>query len=82
MKAAVAVAEPCGVVTTTSTAPAARAGAVTVICVGLFTVKVAATPPKVTPVVSPSSAPDKVTSVPPMVPPVLGVTLLSTGSRA
>ena len=68
---------PAPVVTATSTVPAACAGVVAVICVTLFTVKLAAVPPNVTPVVTPvKPVPVMVTLVPPLVGPVFGLTPL------
>ena len=77
---------PPGVVTVTSTVPALPAGAVAVICVAPFTVKlVAAVPPKLTAVAPVSAVPVIVTLVPPDSGPAFGAMLaclimLETGS--
>jgi hypothetical protein len=64
---------PAGVVTATSTVPAAWAGVVAVIEVALTTVTlVAATPPMVTDVAPVKFVPVMVTAVPPTVGPVVG----------
>ena len=74
---------PPGVVTTTSTAPKACAGAVTVIEVSLLTVTpVAAVPPNVTEVAPVKLAPMIVTVVPPAAGPELGLTLVTVGAAA
>src|SRR6185312_8438916 len=72
---------PAGVVTVTSTAPAAApAGAVAVIDVSLLTVKlVAAIAPKLTAVVPRKFVPVIVTTVPPASGPLLGETLMTVG---
>ena len=70
----VAVAEPPGVVTTTSTRPAACAGVVTVICVGVSVEIDADVPPNVTVVAPPRFDPLMVTMVPPAVGPAAGDT--------
>jgi len=69
----VSVAVPAGVVTATSTAPAACTGVVAVIRVAEFTVNdVAAVPPNVTPVAPVKFVPVIVTAVPPRVVPDAG----------
>src|SRR5690606_4882314 len=71
---------PPGVVTSTSTKPAAWAGVVAVIWVGLSTVKlVAGVSPMVSAVAPVRSVPMMVTEVPPAVLPVFGVTEVSPG---
>ena len=71
---------PAGVVTVTSTVPAACAGDVAVIVVALFTVKpAAAVPPKLTAVAPVKFAPVIVTDVPPPVGPLVGLTLATAG---
>jgi hypothetical protein len=67
-------------VTTTLTAPAARAGVVAVIEV-LFTTTtlVAAAPPKLTPAPAAKPVPVMVTAVPPLVGPELGLTRVTVG---
>src|SRR5690606_3044707 len=70
---------PPGVVTATSTAPAACAGVIAVIWVALSRGKlVAAVPPNVTAVAPVGSAPVRTTLVPPVAGPVAG----ETGERA
>ena len=65
---------PPGVVTTTSTAPAACAGVVAVTVVALTTARpVAATPPMVTEVAPVKSVPVIVTAVPPALGPLVGI---------
>ena len=72
---------PPGVVTSTLTDPAERAGVVQVMVVAFTTLKtVAAVPPKVTPVAPVKLVPVSVTMVPPAVLPVAGVRLVSVGS--
>src|SRR6476660_6445319 len=64
-----------------STAPAACAGAVAVICVALFTVNVvAAVAPKLTAVAPVRLVPVMVTLVPPAVVPEVGETLVTVGA--
>ena len=71
---------PPGVVTVTSTAPAAWAGDVTVIWFAVSTVNVlAAVAPKFTAVVPVNPVPAIVTLVPPAVLPDVGVTLVTVG---
>lgn len=73
MKPAVDVASPPGVVSTTSTAPAAFAGVTAVTDVPLTTVnEVAAVPPNVTPVAPLKLLPEIVTVVPPAIGPLTG----------
>ena len=73
MKAAVLVAVPPGVVTTTSFAPAAPAGATPLIEVALFTTTlVAAMPPTFTLVAPVRLSPVILKGVPPSVDPALG----------
>ena len=77
---------PPAVVTVTSTAPAAWAGAVAVIEVALFTAKlVAAVEPKLTAVapLKPEPVPEPVivTEVPPVVVPVAGEMFETTGAK-
>ena len=82
MKPFVRLALPPGVVTATSTAPAACAGAVAVIEVALSTVKlVAAVPPKLTTVAPVKPVPVIVTDVPPAAGPPFGVTEAIVGRR-
>src|SRR5690606_38361241 len=77
------VALPPGVVTATSTAPAAWAGVTAVIWVALSTVKLAAgVPPNVTAVASVRSVPVSVTLVPPATGPVAGATAVRVGAAA
>lgn len=72
---------PPEVVTATATAPAERAGAVAVIWVELFTVKLeAAVPPNVTAVAPVKSMPVIVTVVPPFVVPLGGLRLETVGA--
>ncbi len=72
---------PSGLVTTTSTAPAARAGVVAVIDVALATVTLdAAVPPKETDAPAANPDPVSVTGVPPAVVPVAGEMLLNAGA--
>ena len=72
---------PPAVVTTTSTAPAACAGVVTVIDVAEFTVTpVAGVPPKVTDVAPVRFVPVIVTVVPPAVGPALGESPVTVGA--
>ncbi len=72
---------PAGVVTTTSTAPGAWPGVVTVIVVSSTTVTFApGVPPKVTPVAPVKPLPVMVTAVPPVSGPLAGVTEVMTGS--
>lgn len=74
---------PPGVVTETVTVPAARAGVVTLIWLGLMTVnEVAAVPPKVTEVAPVKFEPLIVTGVPPAVLPLGGLTLPIMGAWA
>jgi hypothetical protein len=68
-----------GFVTVTVTAPAACAGVVAVICVGLTTRFVAAMPPNVTAAPATKFVPVIVIPVPPTAGPVVGVTLLAVG---
>ncbi len=71
---------PDGVVTVTSTGPAAPAGLVAEIEVSLLTVElVAAVPPKLTAVAAAKLVPVMVTEVPPAVGPLLGATELTVG---
>ena len=81
VKSVFAALVPPGVVTTTLTAPAARAGVVQVIVAAFTTFKaVALVPPKVTLVAPVKFVPVSVTTVPPAVLPVFGATLVSVGS--
>ena len=80
MYPAVAVALPFGVVTTTSTAPAARAGVVTVTEVDVFPVIVAAVPPNVTEVEPVRFVPLIVTLWPPAAGPLEGETFAMEGA--
>ena len=74
---------PPGVVTTTLAVPAAWAGAVTVIEVGLFTTRlVAAVPPMVTPVAPVKLVPVMVMLVPPAIGPLVGEILVTVGAAA
>ncbi len=66
-------------VTDTSTAPAAWAGVVTVICVAELPTKAAGFPPMVTAVALPRSVPVRTTDVPPAVVPELGAIDVITG---
>ena len=71
---------PLGWVTVTSTVPAAWAGDVAVIEVGLTTVNdAAATPPKLTLVAPVKFVPLMVTLVPPALEPVFGLMLVTVG---
>ena len=70
---------PLGVVTVTSTAPAACAGEVAVIEVALTTVKLAAVPPNDTAVAPVKFVPLIVTLVPPAAGPLLGLTAVTVG---
>lgn len=79
MKPPTEVAEPSGVVTTTSTAPAVPDGLVQVICVAESTVQVAAVPSKVT-VPPVRLVPVMTTVVPPAVGPEFGTILLMVGA--
>src|SRR5207253_6117458 len=70
-----------GFVTATVTAPAACAGVVAVICVGLTTATpVAAVPPNVSVAPLTKFVPAMVTAVPPPTGPLFGVTLLTVGA--
>ena len=71
---------PPGVVTVTSTVPAAPAGLVAVTWPALSTLNEAALPPKLTSVAPVKSVPAMVTEVPPAVDPLLGETPLTTGA--
>ena len=72
---------PPGVVTDTSTTPAAREGRVAVIWVAELTVKVARFPgPKLTAVVPRRSVPVSTTEVFPAVGPWLGATVVTAGT--
>jgi hypothetical protein len=72
---------PPGVVTVTSTVPAACAGAVAVIDVSLLTVKVvAAVAPKLTALAPVKPVPVMVTLFPPAVDPLLGFTFVTAGT--
>jgi hypothetical protein len=73
---------PVKVVTVTSTVPAASAGAVAVIDVSEFTVKLAPTPPKETACAPVKLVPVIVTDVPPAVLPVFGDTAVTAGVGA
>ncbi len=74
---------PFGPVTTTSVAPGACAGVVTVMVVSSTTVKaVPGVPPKVTPVVPVNPLPVIVTGVPPVAGPLVGVSEPRTGGTA
>ena len=71
---------PPGVVTATSTVPAAWAGVIAVMVVALTTVKlVAAVPPNVTAVAPVRLVPVMVTLVPPSVVPLAGVIDVTVG---
>ena len=73
---------PVGLLTTTSTVPAASAGEKAVIEVSELTVKlVAALLPKVTAVAPVKALPVIVTDVPPAVLPLVGLTLVTDGAR-
>ena len=73
---------PTGPVTTTSTSPAAWAGAVTASLVDDWTVSaVPATPPKVTEVAPVKPVPVTVTRVPPGAEPPPGVRAVTVGGR-
>ena len=74
------VTEPDAVVATTSAAPAACAGTVTVIEVAVFEVIVAGVPPKVTELAPLRLVPVNVTDVPPAVGPLAGDTAVSVGA--
>nr|MCA1071700.1 hypothetical protein [Delftia acidovorans] len=79
--AALVVLVPPGVVTRTSTVPAAPAGAVAVMLVALLTVKPpAAVAPKVTAVAPVKFVPVRVTEVPPAVGPAVGEMEVSVGA--
>ena len=78
--AGVAALVPPGVVTMTSTVPAAWAGLVTTIWVLVLEMIVAATPPKVTLVTQSKAVPVMVTVVPPVLGPLLGETPVTTGA--
>jgi len=74
---------PPGVVTVTSTTPAAPAGEIAVTDVLLFTTTpVAAVPPKFTPVAPVRLFPVMVTEVPPAIGPELGLTEVTVGAGA
>ncbi len=76
---------PPGVVTVTSTVPALPTGEVAVICVALFTVKLAAgVPPKDTAVAPVKSGTDDVmvTLVPPPMAPEFGLRPVTTGTAS
>ena len=74
---------PPGVITATSTAPAACAGVVAVMVFALTTVKlVAATPPNVTAVAPVKLVPVIVTLVPPATGPEPWLTLVTVGAAA
>ena len=79
VKAPARVLLPPGVVTTTSTAPAARAGVVTVTEVDERVPMVAATPARVTAVVPDRFVPVRVTEVPPLVVPAVGLSEVRVG---
>ena len=82
LAAPVAVA-PDGVVTTTSTTPAARLGETAVMLVALLTVKLAAAAgPKATAVAPVKLVPVIVTVVPPVVEPLAGLRPTSVGAAA
>ena len=70
---------PDGVVTVTSTVPAACAGEVALIWLAVFTVNVAAVVPNFTAVAPVNPVPAIVTLVPPALGPELGVTLVTVG---
>src|SRR5213596_3332168 len=80
VKPAAAVAVPFAVVTTTSTAPAACAGVVTVIPVDVWAVIVEAAPPNVTVVAPQRFAPVMVTAAPPSAEPAFGLTAVMVGA--
>ena len=81
VNAASMVAEPLGVVTTTSLSPAVPAGAVAKIDVAETTTKlVAGTPPTVTLVAPVRFVPAKVSAVPPVIGPLPGATDVSVGA--
>lgn len=81
VNAAVAVAEPLGVVTTTFFAPTVPEGVVAVSIVEFTTVKpVAATPPIVTLLAPVKLVPTIVNKVPPAAGPVFGLTLAIVGA--
>jgi hypothetical protein len=71
---------PLTVVTVTSTTPAACAGAVAVIDVALFTVKLAGEPPNETAVAPVRSVPVMITDVPPAVGPADGLSATTVGA--
>jgi hypothetical protein len=73
---------PLGVVTVTSTVPAAWAGAVAVSRPSALTVKVAATLPNCTAVAPVKPLPDTVTTVPPPVPPDVRLSPVTAGAAA
>ena len=79
VSAALVALVPPGVVTVTSTAPAACAGEVAVIEVALTTEKLAAVPPNDTAVAPVKLLPVMVTLVPPAVGPAFGLTPVTVG---
>ena len=83
VSAALVALVPLGVVTVTSTAPAACAGEVAVIEVALTTAKLAAAvPPNDTAVAPVKLLPVMVTLVPPAIGPAFGLTALTVGAAA
>jgi hypothetical protein len=83
-RSAVTIADvPLGVVTLMSTIPAVPGGAVALMAESERTVnRVAATPPKETPVAPVKLLPRIVTVVPPAMPPEVGVTPVTAGAGA
>ena len=71
---------PPEVITVTSTVAAVPAGEVAVICVLLFTVKLATVPPKRTPVAPDKPVPVRTTVVPPAVGPEFGDRAVNVGA--
>ena len=73
---------PDGVVTWTSTTPAASAGDMAVICESELIVKDAGTPPNVTLLAPVKPLPVRTTRVPPAVLPVAGLAAVMAGTAA